>query len=143
MSVAKQFSEAAQTVLAFANKESKRLHCDHVASEHLLLGVLVYGQGVGCSVLVNAGLLFDSVRSHIASAEVTPEVAMHGYRPSVHGVFRRSLAHADALVHPKIEPEHLVLGLLDETEGGAFRLLQHFGVDTAIARGHIIERIAR
>ena len=142
MSAAKQFSEAAQKVLAFANKESRRLHCHHIANEHLLLGVLVYGQGVGCSVLANAGLLLDLVRSHIAATGVTPEEATHGYGPSVLGVFRRSLTHADALVHPKIEPEHLVLGLLDETEGGAVRVLRHFGVDCAITRRHIIEGIA-
>lgn len=142
MSAKKQFSVAAQEVLALANQESKRLHCDHVASEHLLLGVLVYGQGVGSSLLADAGLVLDSVRTHIATTGVDSEVAPHGYGPSMHGALRRSLAHADALVHPKIEPEHLVLGLLDETDGGATRVLRHFGVDTATTSRHIIERIA-
>jgi ATP-dependent Clp protease ATP-binding subunit ClpA len=69
------------------------------------------------------------------------KVAPHGYGPSMQGALCRSLKHADALAHPNIEPEHLVLGLLDEAHGGAARVLRHFGVDAATTRRHIIERI--
>ncbi len=46
-------------------------------------------------------------------------------------VLRVASQHADSLQPPEIEPEHLVLGLLDETDGGAGRAIRHFGVDTA------------
>src|SRR4051812_16570887 len=39
----KQFSERAQRVLVLTGKESRRVGCDHVGSDHLLLGLLVYG----------------------------------------------------------------------------------------------------
>ena len=142
MSAKKQFSEKAQEVLAIANQESKRLRCDHVASEHLLLGLLIYGQGVGSAMLSNAGLVLDCVQTHVASIGVEPEMASHGYGPSMRGALFRSFRHAESLLHPKIEPEHLALGLLDETDGGAVRVLRHFGVDTATTRRHILERIA-
>ena len=43
----KPFSKRAQDLLALASEESRRLDCEHVGSEHLLLGVLAYGKGVG------------------------------------------------------------------------------------------------
>ncbi len=46
-------------------------------------------------------------------------------------VLRAASHHADSLRHAEIEPEHLVLGLLAETDGGAGRAIRHFGVDTA------------
>jgi hypothetical protein len=36
-------------------------------------------------------------------------------------VLRAASHHADSLRNAEIEPEHLVLGLLDETDGGARR----------------------
>ena len=43
----KQFSKRAQRVLALASEESRRMGCDHVGSDHLLLALLVYGEGSG------------------------------------------------------------------------------------------------
>src|SRR4051794_32256206 len=58
----KQFSRRAQRVLALASEESRRLGCEHVGSDHLLLGLLAYGRGSGAAVLSNAGLTAESVR---------------------------------------------------------------------------------
>jgi len=46
-------------------------------------------------------------------------------------VLRAASHHANSLQHAEIEPDHLILGLLDETGGGAGRAIRHFGVDTA------------
>ena len=46
-------------------------------------------------------------------------------------VLRAASHQADSLQHAEIEPEYLILGLLDETDGGARRAIRHFGVDTA------------
>ncbi len=39
-----QFSKRAQRVLALASQESRDMGCDHVGSDHLLLGLLVLWQ---------------------------------------------------------------------------------------------------
>ena len=71
------------------------------------------------------------MRSHVRAAGPAPEEAATGYGASMRNVLRASSQHADSLRHAEIEPEHLVLGLLDETDGGAGRAIRHFGVDTA------------
>jgi ATP-dependent Clp protease ATP-binding subunit ClpC len=139
----KQFSKRAQKVLALANQESKRLDCPYVASEHLLLGALAYRSNTVSAVLVKAGLSLGSLRSRIAKCGSAPEEAPHGYGPSMHGALRRSVKHSEATGHAKIEPEHLVLAVLDETLGGAASALKHFCVDTAATKRSVIKRMKK
>jgi hypothetical protein len=113
----KQLSKRAQRVLALASEESRRIGCDHVGSDHLLLGLLVYGEGSGAAILASAGLSVEAVRGRITAVWCTPEVAPNGYGPSMHNILRLSAHPAETLGHPEIEPEHFVLGLLDEVDG--------------------------
>src|SRR5262249_45955029 len=128
MSEPKQLSKRAQRVLLLANRESKRLDCPHVASEHLLLGALAYRSPTVSGTLRSAGLALHELRGYIAQIGSALEEAPHGYGPSMHGALRRSCEHSEALSHRRIEPEHLVLGVLDEKDGGAARALRHFGI---------------
>jgi ATP-dependent Clp protease ATP-binding subunit ClpC len=140
MSEPKEFSKQAQRVLFLANEESKRLKSPHVASEHLLLGALAHRFSTVSRALEESGLTLQGVRDYISQVGSTPEEAPHGYGPSMRGVLRRSCQHSEALSHPEIHPEHLVLGLLDESEGGACRALKHFGVNVPATRQRILDR---
>ena len=139
MSERKQFSKRAQRLLLLANRESKRSACPHVASEHLLLGALAYRSPGVSGILRRAGLALDTLRAYVAQVGSAPEEAPHGYGPSMHGALSRSCRHSAELSHRQIEPEHLVLGLLDETEGGAARALRYFGVDVRATKRQIIQ----
>jgi ATP-dependent Clp protease ATP-binding subunit ClpC len=135
MSKPKEFSKQAQRVLFLANEESRRLQSPHVASEHLLLGALAYGS----RALEDSGLTLQGLRDYISQVGSMPEEAPHGYGPSMRRVLRSSWQHSDALSHSEIEPEHLVLGVLDELEGGACRALKHFGVDVPATKQRILD----
>jgi ATP-dependent Clp protease ATP-binding subunit ClpC len=143
MSKPRQLSKRAQKVLLLANHESKRFRSPHVASEHLLLGALAFRSPVVSGTLKSAGLDLHALRAHIGQVGSAPEVAPHGYGPSMHGALRRSCRHSEALSHSKIEAEDLVLAVLDETDGGAARALGHFRVDVAATKRHIIQRMRK
>jgi ATP-dependent Clp protease ATP-binding subunit ClpC len=143
MSEPKQLSKRAQKVLLLANRESKRIRSPHVASEHLLLGALAYRSPAVSGTLRSAGLALRTLRAYVARVGFTQELAPHGYGPSMHGALRRSWQHCEALSHQKIEPEHLVLGVLDEADGGAARALRHFRVDVHATKRHIIRRMKK
>jgi ATP-dependent Clp protease ATP-binding subunit ClpC len=143
MPASKQFSKRAQKVLLLANRESRRFHCPHVASEHLLLGALAYRSPIISASLTSAGLALRTLRDYIAEVGSAAEEAPHGYGPTMRGALHRSYQHSEALLHKKIEPEHLILGVLDETDGGAARALRHFGVDVCATKRHIIKRIRK
>lgn len=137
----KQFSKRAQKVLLLANHESKRCGCPHVASEHLLLGAMAYRSPGVSEPLRRAGLALRTLRAYIARVGSTPEEAPNGYGPSMHGALRRACKHSEALSHRRIEPEHLVLGVLDERHGGVARALRHLGVDVRATKRQIIQRL--
>ena len=86
-------------------------------------------------------MALNTLCSHLAEVGSAPEKAPHGYGPSMHGALRRSCQHSEALSYRKIEPEHLVLGVLDEKDGGAAQALRHFGVDVRATKLHILHRM--
>ena len=138
----KQFSKRAQRVLAVASEESKRMGCEHVGSDHLLLGLLVNGKGPGAAVLSSAGLTAEAVRLRITTIGSTAEVASHGYGPSMRNALQLSSQHAETLGHPEIEPEHFVLALLDKADGPAMSLFRHFAVDAERAKKSLLQRLS-
>ncbi len=138
----KQLSQRAQRVLALASEESRRIGCEHVGSDHLLLAMLVSGEGNGTAVLASAGLTVETVRARITAVGSPTEVAPNGYGPSMRNALRLSSHHADTLGQAEIEPEHFVLALLDEADGPAIRTFQHFGLDVQRMRTALLQKMS-
>jgi ATP-dependent Clp protease ATP-binding subunit ClpC len=138
----KQFSKRAQRVLVLASEESRLMGCEHVGSDHLLLGLLVYGEGSGVAALSNAGLTAEAVRLRITAVGCTAEVALNGYGPSMRNLLRLSSQQAETLGHEEIEPEHFVLGLLDKADGPAMSLFRHFALDTERVKLALIQKVS-
>lgn len=138
----KQFSKKAQHVLALAREQSSGMGCEHVGSDHLLVALLVYGEGSGASVLLSAGLTAEAVRVRIASIGSTAEVPSNGYGPSMRNVLQLSAQYADTLEDQEIEPDHFVLGLLDKADGPAMSLFRHFAVNIRQAKIALLQKIS-
>jgi ATP-dependent Clp protease ATP-binding subunit ClpC len=138
----KQFSKRAQRVLALAGEESERMGRELVGKDHLLLALLVCGEGSGAAVVSSAGLTADAVRLRITAVGCTAEVASNGYTSSMRNVLRLAAQHADTLGNSEIEPDHFVLGLLDKTDGPVRSLFRHFALDTERVKMALLERIS-
>lgn len=139
----KQFSKRAQSVLALASEESRRVWCDHVSSDHLLLALLQYGKGYGAEMLLSAGLKAEAVRARIMAIGSTAEVASNGYGPSMCNVLRLSSMYAETFGHQEIEPEHFVLALLDKIDGPAMNLFRHFALDVERLKASLLRRMSK
>ncbi|MFY1585930.1 Clp protease N-terminal domain-containing protein [Micromonospora sp. WMMD734] len=61
-------SRRSRTALEMALREALRLRHRHIGTEHLLLGVLREGGGLGATVLTEAGADLDDLRRRIESA---------------------------------------------------------------------------
>ncbi|MEU4383263.1 Clp protease N-terminal domain-containing protein [Micromonospora echinofusca] len=66
------FSPRAKKVLELALREALRLRHRHIGTEHILLGVLREGQGLGALVLTEAGADLDDLRRRVETALRTP-----------------------------------------------------------------------
>ena len=59
------FTPRAAQVLALARKESDRFHHGYTGTEHLLLGLLVLGEGVAVDVLHRMGVTLEAARAKV------------------------------------------------------------------------------
>jgi ATP-dependent Clp protease ATP-binding subunit ClpC len=56
------FTPHAKKVLELAVEEARRLGHNYIGTEHLLLGLIREGEGIGSNVLINLGINLDTVR---------------------------------------------------------------------------------
>jgi len=59
------FTDRAKKVLELSFVSSRELNHDHVGTEHLLLGLLKEGKGIGAQVLAQCGLTEQSVQAEV------------------------------------------------------------------------------
>src|ERR1700684_589814 len=78
------FTPRAQQVLALARKEADRMNHNFVGTEHLLLGLIMLGQGVAVNVLGKLGLDLETVRKEVEKQVGTcPEHKLIGNIPNI------------------------------------------------------------
>jgi hypothetical protein len=143
------FTPRAQQVLALARKEAERLHHNFVGTEHLLLGIICLGQGLGqgtaVDVLNRLGLDLNKVREEVEKqVGPGPDQLISGmipYTPRVKKVLALAAKEAKNLNHTYVGTEHILLGLLGEGDGVAARVLKNFGVDLEKTRQEILKQL--
>jgi ATP-dependent Clp protease ATP-binding subunit ClpA len=132
-----KFTERARKVLSLAQEEAQRFQHNYIGTEHILLGLIREGEGVGAKVLHNLGVdlqrAHDSVEFIIGRGDriVLGEI---GLTPRAKKVIEYAVDEARRLNHHYIGTEHLLLGLLREGEGIAAGVLQSLGVNLEQAR---------
>ena len=58
-----RFTDRARKVMALANQEAQRFNQDYIGTEHILLGLLKEGSGVGATVLKNLEVDIKKLKS--------------------------------------------------------------------------------
>src|SRR6266550_1799469 len=58
-----KFTERARKVLRLAQEEAQRFQHNYIGTEHLLLGLIREGEGIGAGVLESFGLSLQEVRA--------------------------------------------------------------------------------
>ena len=139
------FTPRAQRVLALARNEAERFKHNYVGTEHLLLGLIKLGQGVAVNVLQKMGLDLERVRmeveKHVSSHPETKVVGNIPYTPRVKKVLALAGTEAKALHHSYVGTEHILLGLLRESEGVAARVLKSLELDPVRTRYEILKEL--
>src|SRR5580700_752521 len=139
------FTPRAQQVLALARKEADRFNHNFVGTEHLLLGLISLGQGCAVNVLVKLGLNLEAVRREVEKqVGCGPDQKIIGnipYTPRVKKVLSLAAKEAIALNHTFVGTEHILLGLLQEGDGVAARVLENFGVNVHKTRQEVLKEL--
>jgi hypothetical protein len=140
-----RFSERAKRVLTLAQEEAERSRHSYIGTEHLLLGLLRENDGVGAQVLANLGIRIGTVREAIESVLGGDErIPIQQIIPTsrVKKVIELSFEEARRLGHNYVGSEHILLGLVIESEGIAAHVLTDLGATEAAVRAEIERLLA-
>jgi ATP-dependent Clp protease ATP-binding subunit ClpC len=135
-----RFTDRSRRVLVYAQDEARQLNHDFIGTEHLLLGLIRERDGVAAKALDAKGVTYDVVRTKVAvdlSAD-TPS-GSPPFTPRAKKVLELALREALQLGHNYIGTEHLLLGLVGETNGVAVRILLDLGVEPSDLREKVTE----
>jgi predicted dehydrogenase len=139
------FTPLAQQVLFLARKEAERLNHNYVGTEHLLLGIIVLGQGVAINVLVKMGVELETIRLELIKPTGTNVsrkiVGKSPYTPRFKKVMVLAAKEAHSLNHCFIGTEHILLGLLREGDGKAARILEGIDIELKETRKEVLKEL--
>lgn len=140
-----KFTNRAKQVIKLAKKEAQRLNHNYLGTEHVLLGLLKLGQGVAVNVLRNLNIDFDTVRAEVEKlVGFGPEIQVYG-DPALTGkvkkVFEFANEEATNLNHNYVGTEHLLLGLLRQTDGVAAQVLENLNVNLKEVRKEVLKEL--
>jgi ATP-dependent Clp protease ATP-binding subunit ClpC len=121
-------TQRAQKVLIFARKEADRFHHDYVGTEHLLGGLLAFNEGIAIELLKVMGMDLEVLKKNY-EAEMKPGTLMIPpaslpFTPAGKKVLIHGAEEALKLGNAYIGTEHILLGLLRQGSGVAFRILR-------------------
>jgi len=125
-----RFTQRARRVLSIAHQEAERMRKSAIGTEHLLLGLILEEGGVAGRVLRDLGLEPQRV------IEIVERVSGFGQErnarielsPGVQQVLEFAIEEARRMGHHYVGTEHLLLGLIRSTEGGAPEAMRKLGV---------------
>lgn len=137
-----QFTDRARRVMVLAQEEARLLQHNFIGTEHLLLGLIHEGEGVGAKTLESLGITLEPVRAAVTRTIGAAGMSTTGsppFTPRAKRVLELSLREALDLKHHYIGTEHLLLGILSEGEGVGAQVLVQLGAELPDVRARVLE----
>ncbi len=137
-----RLTDRARKVMALANQEAQRLNHEYIGTEHILLGLVKEGSGVGANVLKNLDIDLRKVRLEVEKlVKSGPEMVTMGklpQTPRAKKVIEYAIEEARNLNHNYVGTEHLLLGLLREHDGVAAQVLMNLALKLEEVREEVL-----
>jgi ATP-dependent Clp protease ATP-binding subunit ClpC len=128
--------------MALANQEAQRFNHEYIGTEHILLGLVKEGSGVGATVLKNLDVDIKKLRLEVEKlVKSGPDMVTMGklpHTPRAKKVIEFAIEEARSLNHNYVGTEHLLLGLLRETEGIAAQVMMNLGLRLEDVRQEVL-----
>lgn len=146
MSDFSRWTERARQVVVLAQEEARNLKHAQIGTEHLLLGLLREEEGLAARTLEALDITVERVRNQVVRivgrGDVPPDGSQLVFTPRVKKVLDLSLREALSLGHNYIGTEHVLLGLVRETDGIAARILLEFDADSELIRNEVLRMLS-
>ena len=131
------FSSKVKEIISFSREEALRLGNDFIGTEHLMLGMIRDGQGLGIRILQNLHVDLFNLREDLekviknkgGSAKSPVNINSLPLTKQAEKVIRITVLEAKSLKSALAESEHLVLSILRNKDNVACQILGQFKVD--------------
>ena len=127
-----RYTERARRIIFFARYEASALASSSIDTEHLLLGLLREGGGISGQIFTRTGLTYRTVQRELEARAGAPAPTSTSVDMPLSSEARRVLLHAsdeaERMNAEHVDSEHLLMGLLSESEGLAADILTSKGV---------------
>ena len=136
-----RFTDKSIKVILLAQEESRRLGQKFVGSEQMLVGLIAEDTSVAASILKEVGLSLPYARAQVEKiigrgpGFVGTEIP---FTPTAKKILEQSIQVAYGLKQEFIAPEHLLLGLTQDTTGVAAKVFDNLGVDIGQLQDRLI-----
>ncbi|NUW32224.1 hypothetical protein HTZ77_12375 [Nonomuraea sp. SMC257] len=142
-----RFSDRARRVVVLAQEEARMLNHNYIGTEHILLGLLHAGDGedVAARALEGFGVELGPMRRYVEQQVGRGTKGPPGhipFTPRAKKVLELSLREALQLRHNYIGTEHILLGLVRESDGLAAQALLDAGVPLDRLRERVLALVA-
>jgi ATP-dependent Clp protease ATP-binding subunit ClpC len=142
-----KFTEKTVKVILFAQEEARRLGHNFVGTEQLFLGLLGQRGGIAYNVLITSKLTLHETRKEIdrligkgPGGNLVPSDIP--FTPRAKRLLMTAAQEAEGLGHGYIGPEHLLLALLDETEGLCVQVYRNLNINVGKLRAELFIEMA-
>jgi ATP-dependent Clp protease ATP-binding subunit ClpC len=139
------FNDKAIKVVILSQEEARRAGQNVVGSEQVLLGLLAEKSSLAATILVEMGVDLNRTRQIIDSitgkgSGFSP--ANIPFTPKVKVIFEHAFREARQFSSNYISPEHILLGIANDPESLAAKVLSQQNIDLDRLRTEIIKRLA-
>ena len=137
-----KFSPRVKDVITYSREEALRLGHDYIGIEHLMLGMIRDGDGVGMRLLKNLGVDAADLRKNIEQS-LTPGLRKTNNLANIPLVkqaektLKLTYLEAKTFKSVQIGTEHLLLCILKESDNVVTKTLLRYGVDYDAARAEL------
>jgi len=140
-----RITDRARRVIVLSAEEARGFNHHYIGTEHLLLGTIREHDGVAANALASMNVSFDEAHSLVESIIGRGGEAPEGhipFTPRARRVLEHSLRESIDLGHTNVGTEHILLGLIDESDGVAAQVLRKLGADPAFVRDRVLDILA-
>jgi ATP-dependent Clp protease ATP-binding subunit ClpC len=134
------YSLGARRALAHAREIALRLQHKTICTEHMLCGLLDANDPLVNSMITNLGVSSTRIRQaleFVIGKGSRPSLVEPTLSPSARQVLDLAEQEAQRVEAPEVGTEHLLLGLLAESEGIAAGVLESFGISAERVRAQL------
>ena len=140
-----RFTDQARQVVVLAQEEARLMRHGHIGTEHLLVGLARVGDDVATPMLADHGLTPEKTRAEVVAIIGVGNVEPGGqlpFTPAAHDALGATLRESLELGHDRVEPAHLLLGVLRQRDSVARRVLAGAGAHPTESREEVERRLA-